>query len=333
MMNREKIRPRVLRCCRVTRIWRYSVTTHAFLGLVFSLVCHSSIARAQEVTVGQIVSPTQSPMWVAREAGYFEKYGLTPKFVVFKSGTLAFQTMIAKDVDILTVGSVEVINANLKGASLAIIARNVGIFPYTLYVGKNIREAKDLKGAKLAITGFGGPSEFITRYAVEKLGLDAQRDVTLIQVGSQPLGALVSGAVDAGMIQPPETLKAQALGFKPLLNLAESGLKFPFNNITTSREFIQSRREVVLRFLRAHLAGLSRFHEDKKYSLQVMKKYLRTEDDAMLNETYDFWSKIFPRKQPYMEKDGIETYLKMIGQTGVKPESFFDNSLLQEIDR
>jgi NitT/TauT family transport system substrate-binding protein len=303
----------------------------AALWLLY-LFLHPGRLEALDLKTGQLVSATQSPTWIAREAGYFEKNGLTLQAVAFRSGPVATQSLIAHEIDLLTAGGVEVINANLKGAGLVFIAQNVGTFPYTLYVGKRIQTAKDLKAGKLAISGFGGPSEFLTRYAVEKLGLDPKNDVTLVQVGTQRFAALATGSVDGAMIQPPDTLKARELGLKPLLDFSSSGIKFPFNPISTRKDFLASKREIVLNFMRGYLAGMARFHKDRAFSMAVMAKYLKIQDEAVLNETYAFWSKIFPRK-PYTEKESIATYLRMIAREDVNPEPFFDNTLINELDR
>jgi NitT/TauT family transport system substrate-binding protein len=287
---------------------------------------------AVDLKVGQIFSASQSPTWVARESGYFEKNGLQIELIAFKSGPTATQALIAHDIDILTAGGVEVINADLQGANMVFVAQNVGTFPYTLYVGKHIKNAQALKGGKLAISSFGGPSEFLTRYAVQRLGLDPQQDVTLVQVGTQRFSALASGSVDGAMIQPPDTLKAREIGLKPLLDLSDSGLKFPFNNITTRKDILAGNRPKVVNFLKAYVAGLARFHMDRSFTLQVLKKYLRTDEEAVLADTYQFWNKLFPKK-PYFEREGVETYFEMAKKGNASPEQFFDNSLIAEIDK
>lgn len=304
------------------------------IALIFYILflCVSQ-ADAEELTIGQIISPTQIPIWIAHEAGYFEQNGITPKVQVVQGGTVAVQTLVAKQLDVLTVGSTDAINAHLKGADVVIIARNIGVFPYSLYVSQKVADPRELKGKKLAVSGLGGPSEFLTRYAVEKLGLNPQRDVTLVQVGTaQIFTSLASGVVDGAMLNPPDSLQAAQMGLKPLLDLVDSGPKFPFNNISTRRDVVNLKRDTVLRFLKGFVAGLARFHNDPAFSAQVIKKNLKTEDPVVVTETYRFWAKLFPRK-PYIDKEEIETYLKMSGKQAATAESFFDNSLIAELDR
>ena len=92
------------------------------------------------------------------------------------------------------------------------------------------------------------------------------------------------------------------------------------------------KRDILLRFLKAFVAGLARFHNDPTFSAQVIKKSFKTEDPVIVSESYRFWARLFPKK-PYIDKEEIETYLKMIGKQAVTPESFFDNSLIAELDR
>src|SRR5713226_4233480 len=124
------------------------------IALVFCILFFCvTPADAEELAVGEIISPTQIPIWIAHESGYFEQNGIAPKVQVIQGGTLAVQTLIAKQVDVLTVGSTDAINANLKGADVVIIARNIGVFPYSLYVSQKVADAKELKGKKLAVVG------------------------------------------------------------------------------------------------------------------------------------------------------------------------------------
>jgi len=45
-----------------------------------------------------------------------------------------------------------------------------------------------LKGKPVGITSFGASSDFILRYALQKNGLDPNKDVSILQTGGQPEG-------------------------------------------------------------------------------------------------------------------------------------------------
>src|ERR1051325_8459795 len=251
---REKTFLRVLRALR------------GAMSLLFLLV-FSHVATAEEpLRAGTIFSATQAPLWAAKEGHYFEKYGIRNlEMIQFSGGQPVTRALIGGDIQISTTGGAAVVNARLKGADTVIIARTVGVFPYTLYVTKESRDAADLKGKKLAVSTVGGSGYVAMQYALRKLGLDPDRDVDMLQVGDfgRRLASLASGTVQGALLLPPFTLRARELGLKPLYDLVGSGIQYPINQITTRQSFIRSQRETVKDFMRAFVAGLARFRTDQ----------------------------------------------------------------------
>src|SRR5215831_18695287 len=113
---------------------------------------------AQEpLRAGTIFSATQTPLWAAKEGRFFEKYGIKNLEVIqFSGGQPVTRALIGGDIQISTTGGAAVVNARLKGADTVIIARTVGVFPYTLYVAKDIRNPADLKGKNLRSARLAG---------------------------------------------------------------------------------------------------------------------------------------------------------------------------------
>jgi len=164
---------------------------------------------AQEVLrAGTIFSATQAPLWAAKEGHYFEKYGIKNlEIIQFSGGQPVTRALIGGDIQISTTGGAAVVNARLKGADTVIIARTVGVFPYTLFVGKEIRDAADLKGRKLAVSTVGGSGYVAMQYALRKLGLDPDKDVAMLQIGDfgTRLASLAAGTVQGALLLPPFT--------------------------------------------------------------------------------------------------------------------------------
>src|SRR5690349_3307443 len=131
------------------KVWFIFLLTFP-LGLPYSLI-------AQELLrAGTIFSATQAPLWAAKEGHYFEKYGIKNlEIIQFSGGQPVARALIGGDIQISTTGGAAVINARLKGADTVIIARTVGVFPYTLFVSKDIRDAADLKNKRLAVSTVG----------------------------------------------------------------------------------------------------------------------------------------------------------------------------------
>jgi NitT/TauT family transport system substrate-binding protein len=310
----------------------------AFKLFVAIALLHFSFgfAAAQErVIVATLRSVSQWSFWMALESGFYKEYGLEVVPVTFSGGTQTIMSLVSGDVQITTTGGSTGINAALKGGDVTLISTTLGVFPYTFYVSSRIRGREDLKGKKIGIVSFGGTAYPATRYALLKLGINPDSDVTFIQTGDQAarFGALMSGAIDGTLLQPPDTIKARELGLRPMINLAQSGIRFPMNHNSTSTRFIKSNRDKVKKFMMGYIGGLARLKTDRQFAIHVLGKYLRTSDQAVLNETYDFWSALYPAK-PYVERDEVENYLVTLkDRGGAKPEDFMDNSIVAELDR
>ena len=247
--------------------------------VLFSLFpCPFGSGEAQDkVVVATLRSVSQWSFWMALESGFYKEYGLDVVPVTFTGGTQTITSLVSGDVQITTTGGSTAINAAIKGGDVTLISTTLGIFPYTFYVSSRIRSPEDLKGKKIGILSFGGTAYPATRYALLRLGLNPDSDVTFIQTGDQiaRFGALVSGSIEGTLLQPPDTIKAKELGFKPMVNLAQSGIKFPMNHNSTSTKFIKNNRDKVKKFMMGYIGGLARLKTDRDFALKVLGKYLR----------------------------------------------------------
>ena len=316
---------------------RRSRSTISNLLLLVLLLFSPKLLLAQEpLRAGTIFSATQAPLWAAKEGRYFEKYGIKNLEVIqFSGGQPVTRALIGGDIQISTTGGAAVVNARLKGADTVIIARTVGVFPYTLYVGKDIRDAGELKGKKLAVSTIGGSGYVAMQYALRKIGLDPDKDVTMLQIGDfgARLASLAAGTVQGALLLPPFTLRARELGLRPLYDLVGSGIQYPINQITARQSFIKSQRETVKNFMRGFVAGLARFRMDREFGARVLGKNLRETDSKILQETYDFWLKVFPR----VPNPGPEDATVFLEFMQIKEQhdwrEFVDTSVMDELAR
>jgi ABC-type nitrate/sulfonate/bicarbonate transport system substrate-binding protein len=140
-------------------------------------------AGENKLTVAMLRSATQTPYYVAAEAGLFKSYGLEVLPVQFSGGTQSLMALISGDVQLNTSGGPAAINAMMKGGGVVIIATNVGVFPYILYAHPAIKTAEDLTGKRVGVAGLGGVTHFAMLYALRKLGLNPDSDVTMTAMG------------------------------------------------------------------------------------------------------------------------------------------------------
>jgi ABC-type nitrate/sulfonate/bicarbonate transport system substrate-binding protein len=318
------------------RVLRVFVVNNLFAFFAINFLFPVSLSAQDLLRAGTIFSATQAPLWAAREGRYFEKYGIKNlEIIQFSGGQPVTRALIGGDIQISTTGGAAVVNARLKGADTVIIARTVGVFPYTLFVSKDIRDPADLKNKKVAVSTVGGSGYVAMQYALRKLGLDPDKDVAMLQVGDfgTRLASLAAGTVQAALLLPPFTLRARELGLRPLYDLVGSGIQYPINQITVRQSFIKSHRETVKNFMRAFVAGLARFRTDREFGSLVLGKNLKETDRKILQETYDFWLKVFPRAP----NPGPEDATVFLDFMQVKEQrdwrDFVDTSIMDELQR
>jgi ABC-type nitrate/sulfonate/bicarbonate transport system substrate-binding protein len=278
-------------------------------------------------------------LYVTKKIGAFKSNGLDVDLVLFQGGSQALQALVAGDVKMISGGGGGAAQqARIKGAGNVLVATYTPTMPYSIYVNPRIKTAKDLKGGKLAVSRFGSSSEFAARFMLKGLGLDAGKDVTLLQIGNQQgrFSALVGGAVDGAVIDSPNTLLAKRQGFAQLADASTLGLVYPHNNIATTDVFIRGEPETVRAFVRAMIEGIAFYKTRKSETIPMIKEFLRLNDDGLAEESYDYFSRVTPAK-PYPSVEGIRTVLAEMSATNAaaktaKPEFFVDASFVKAID-
>jgi NitT/TauT family transport system substrate-binding protein len=94
---------------------------------------------------------------------------------------------------------------------LKVVAGVINTLLYTLIAAPDITTGSQLKGKRVGISRFGDSSELATRIAAKELGLDPDRDIAMIQVGSGPdrFNALRAGAIQAAVVGPAEVVRGK----------------------------------------------------------------------------------------------------------------------------
>ena len=158
------------------------------------------------------VSANMAPLWITQERGFFRKYGLDVQLVFIESGSTTVQSLISKEVAFAQMAGAGVLQSRLRGSDVVLIAGFLNTMDYQLMVDKNITRPDHLKGKTMAVSRFGSSSDFATRYALDKFGLVPDKDVTILEIGSQParFAALESGKIQAAMVAIPLTRKSRS---------------------------------------------------------------------------------------------------------------------------
>ena len=144
-------------------------------------------------------TPRLMPLWVARDQGFFAKYGIESEPVLFRNGANLVTGMAAGDIQIGRTAGAAVLSAVAAGHDIKMLATFSSRNSYDVVTRPNIKRPEDLRGKRLAINSVGGGTWIGAMLWLEQFGLDVQRDRILLQsTGDQGVQsqALESGVVD-----------------------------------------------------------------------------------------------------------------------------------------
>jgi NitT/TauT family transport system substrate-binding protein len=246
--------------------------------------------------------------------------------------------MLAGEVPIIQLGGAASMQANLAGADTVIVATILKKFLFSIFSRPDITRIADLKGKLFGATRFGTLSDFASRFALEKNGINPERDITMVQTGGQPetLAALVTGKVQAAALSVPAILRAKKANMRELLDIAKLEAMIHQNGVVTTRRYLKTNEDTVRRFLRAYIEGAALAKKDKAFATRVMAKYLGASDREILDDAYERVI-LHLELPPYPSIEGVSTLLKTLEKTQpkartAKPEDFIDSRLVRELD-
>jgi NitT/TauT family transport system substrate-binding protein len=282
------------------------------------------------------VSGANSGLWTAFEAGYFKNENLDVQLTHVASSSRAIPMLVAGEIQLGTADGLNLVQAVGTGADVKAVMGVTNRLVFSVMAASRIRSPQDLKGKKLGITRVGSSTHTAALQALRSWGLEPSKDVAFIPLSEVPniLSALQSNQIDAGVLSPPNNSEAKKLGFKELINLAVDGPAYPSVTIAVKNSFLAGNRDTVTRFVRAYARGVHRFKTDKKFGTEAINKYLKLDDKAVLEDTWNQFSK-YLAEPPYVQ--GLEPVIEDAALQdsrlrGASATQFMDMSVVKQLD-
>ena len=285
------------------------------------------------------ISGSQAILWVTRDAGFFKKHDLDPQIVFVSGGPPNIAALVSGDLDFTVFAGPASVAANLEGADTVVLMSFINTMEHTFITRPDIKKPADLKGKRFGIARPGAADDYGVRVALKKWGLEADKDVAFLGVGSQPsrLAALQAGRVDGVLLQPPFTVKARQEGLNELAFLSDLGLDYLGTCLAATRQTIHRKENITRRFIRAFMEGVVFYKTQKEASIQSISKFTKLKDRPALEEAYTTYASKFMPRIPYPSIKGVETILEDLGKTnpkarGADPRRFVEPRFLQELE-
>jgi NitT/TauT family transport system substrate-binding protein len=298
-----------------------------------------SAQELMRIPYGVTTSLQHLPVLVGKDSGLFAKYGLNVEPVHIRGGALITTMIMSGTVQFSGAGAESVVSARIEGGDVALIACPADS-DAVYFVGRpEIKTAANLKGKSSAVTRLGSTTHFYLRAALRSLGLDPEKDMTILQLGGGPeiVAAMRGGRVAAAALPYRNTFSLIQSGWPLLVDMSTPNFVYPSSCVATTRAFIKSNPAVVERFLKAYVESTWLIKKDSALAEQVIKKWHRETDAPFIKKTVEVYARIF-KPVPYISDQGLDIVLKEIAARRPvskeffgKPELFRDHGPLEKL--
>jgi ABC-type nitrate/sulfonate/bicarbonate transport system substrate-binding protein len=306
-----------------------------------------TLARAAEVQSLTVVSyparPAKLPLWLAQDAGLFEKNGLKVSIKELNSSEELLKSIQNREGEMYAATANWLVSGIGDGFDLIFIA-NTGYSVLKLVARPDIRRPEELKGKKVGTGEPNSSQDRITRQALLRLGLHPDRDVTLVPFGSrsiQRLNALLKSEIDATTTNEDNLFDLERRGdLNKVRVLADNeSLKLYIGggvDFAVTRAVLGHSRLAVKEFVRSLCEAIALAREDRSWADRIYGSHLNIKDPMLLNFMYRTYVEGAIPQRPFPRAEnvalGMEEFATKPGLKKKKPGDLMDESLVRELE-
>jgi len=318
------------------------------LTLIYLLIgCPPGFAQSDTVRV--IYYPpwniSKLPLYLARDTGIFERKGLKLSWTNPGSNEKLLAAMKNGSGDVFVVSSNHVVQNNASGGPVLTVVANSGYNYSVFLVDSAIMRPEELRGKKVGTGEPGSTPDRLTRLALRKLGVDPDRDVTLVHSNdarsAERATALTSGQLSGTLVTAEALYDLEKTGqiknFRILadhkqLNIYAGGGA----DYAMTVAFLKTRRQVAKTFMSGICEGIALAKQNQPKAMEIMTKSERGRDPAALEYLYRLYTTEVIPARPYPRIEGVELGIEMVASTlpdarGIKAQDLVDASLVDEL--
>ncbi len=309
--------------------------------LLMALFLYPTAAPGQElrrIHYGTTTSTAHLPIWVAKDAGLFVRNGLNVEPIQIRGGALITMGIMSGQLQFSGAGAESIVAARIEGGDVVLLACPVDSDPVYLIARPEIKSPAELKGKATAVTRLGSTTHFYLRAALRQVGLDPEKDVTILQLGTgtEAVSAMEGGRISMAALTNRYAIPLLQRGWPMFVDLSTTDLIYPSSCVASSRAFVKAESKVVEDFLRAYVAAIQLIKKDRNFAEKTFAKWLREKDPYLINKTTESYARLFKLK-PFVPDRGIETVMKDLATRRPipkefigRPEMFRDNGPLEK---
>ena len=320
-----------------------------FITALFLASALLSLGRIDGATLEKIRFPyspiawNSLPWWMAKEARFFEKYGLDVEMNFEGASSVIVQAMLAGEANFAGLAGPAVVSNVVNGGDIIQVAAVVKTFTIPMYSQPSINEVAQLKGQKVGVSRFNSISHIAALNIFQRAGVTG---ATIIQTGGIPesAAALMSGNVAAAMVPPPQSVMLREKGFRELIGVKqfrEWNIPVVENGVASRRSYAEKNPDVVKRFIRAAFEGIRQIYNNKELTMKTLAKYTKITDQKLLDESYRFSVEALS-KDAFMPAEAFNALVEqMVSQKSIDAaaakkipvSAYFDNRYVDELEK
>jgi NitT/TauT family transport system substrate-binding protein len=268
------------------------------------------------------------PLYVAIDQGYFE--GIDVSVTTLAGGGAHTNAVLTDQAWGFIGGPEHNAFAKAKGAELRAIINvvNRGNVYITAANGEKLPSGDNLaeyfKGKKIATGFYGGTPNSITRYYLAELGLDVEKDVTLLEVDNAAMTSIIEkDQASIAVISEPILTQGIEAGIwtEPIVNVPEDLGAYAYSTINIKQDTIKNNPESVKAFVAGLKKGLQYVKDNPKGSYEIARKEFSTMDTDVLKKTLDrSYADGLWEFSGEVTEESVETNLSVVKNAGLLKE-------------
>lgn len=247
----------------------------AAAGVVATFTSFAQAPKPQDITINYPAkAPANWPLFIAKEAGYYEKYGINAK-MVFGVHPAGIAMIVSGEAQATNYPMEQAMQAASQDGSLVIMGSPMNRGLFAMMTKTDVKSVKDLKGKRFGVSQLGDPPYNFALAILAKSGLNS-RDVQWIPLGTDGNGrvaALVAGRIDATMIPPPAYFKLEGQGFKEIANLADYQELYAPMAYVFKKSVIASNPKLPELLIKAQAEAIKRYYDDRAMAVKAYAVY------------------------------------------------------------
>jgi ABC-type nitrate/sulfonate/bicarbonate transport system substrate-binding protein len=324
--------------CMISRIG----TMLLAVAVAFTAFHQSSAQQRplQKITINYPTRTGQSwPLYIAKEGGYYQKYGLDAD-IVFGTSPTGIAMVISQQAAMTPYTLEQAMQAASKDGSLVMVGSPFKKSLFALMANKNIRSMKDLSNKRVGVTTIGDAPHQYTIGLIARAGLK-QRDVQWVPLGgdvSSRAAALLGNRVDATMLTAPVYFKFEQDGYNNLGNISDYDDIYAPSVYLMSKAAIKANPQLPELIIKAHAEAIKRFYDDKQFAIKAYMAYDKQNLDDVAR-IYDHYAKVNTYERvPYILAPAVKYILDNLSDPQSAPQmrrfdyrSVIDPSVLDRI--